>query len=89
MISPLATSRQSSSRTRRQNRQNEQNNRNDEDADLENQLRDQLMVDQLVDNPMAAAVNGVNRRRERSFCCGLFKRRRDGHMDIMCLKDMH
>ena len=33
-------------------------------------------------------MNGLNRRRELSFCCGNFRRRRNGHLDIICIKDL-
>lgn len=49
-----------------------------------------MVVDQLIDNQVAAAANGLgNNRREFALCCGMFKRRRNGHLDIMCVKDLH
>ena len=97
MISPMHTSRPST-------RGNEpaDNNRNNggggnnpfnlgdgEDDDMEQQqaIRDQIMVDQLVDNPIQDAANAAGRR-ERALCCGLFRIRRNGHLDIICIKDL-
>ena len=47
------------------------------------------MIDQLVDdgNQFDNAAN-VAAIRERSFCCGLLRRRRNGHYDIICVKDL-
>ena len=91
MISPLATSTAAQSNRRPPNN-NAFRGENEEadDADLERNMRDQLQVDQLVDNNAAMIANGArNNRREMSICCGLFRRRRNGHLDIICVKDLH
>ena len=65
-------------------------NAGDEDEDdLEQQqaIRDQIMVDQLVDNPVDNVANAAGVQ-ERTFWCGLFRRRRNGHVDIICAKDL-
>ena len=60
----------------------------DEEEDMI--ARDNLRVDQMVDGELAAEVNRAPRnRRTRSCLCGLFKQHGNGHLDIMCAKDMH
>jgi len=48
-----------------------------------------MIVDQIVDDPLQAELNRVNNRRDVTICCGLFGRRRNGHLDIICLKDIN
>ena len=95
MISPLNTTRPSTqgNAPANNNRNNGGNNPfnlgDGEDDDMEQQqaIRDQIMVDQLVDNPMQDAANAAGQR-ERILCCGLFRIRRNGHLDIICIKDL-
>ena len=46
-----------------------------------------MMNDRLINMEQDDVVN-MAPRRELSFCCGLYRRRQNGHMDIACVKDL-
>ena len=81
MLSPTSVVRSSLSQ------RTEQVNAAQEQDDQDELLNQNMMVEQLFQNQDDQIMN-AGPRRERSICCGMFKKRSNGHLDILCIKDL-
>ena len=68
-------------------REEQRNVQAENQQEAEGNMRDQLMNDRMINMEQDDVIN-MAPRRELSFCCGFYRRRQNGHMDIACVKDL-